>query len=295
MDLTDAVDDLLRDEQDQITQKIDEELAKVNLKHILKRTWEKLNNPIRINRQVQPVYLLVQSSGLQLYDFHFSEHILSLDLGVSGHLQTVYDSSSYVRDKVPYPPLTIDSTGTLENALYLPIEVEFQRLNQSLADRLQGQAFTAEGRTLKVDSVHVTSADSLLLIFLEVSGDVEVDVEMLGRPEFVPEKRVLTVEGFDYQVRHTDHSLLSLGDYLFHDDIIEALVQRMNVPIGSFIDTIPELIYRGVERGRSGDKLNLVAALDSVAVDQLYIGASDIALVIYARGGLRVEVEKIAD
>lgn len=293
IDLTESLDELIREQETVITSGIDKELSQVNIQTVLERTWRKLNNPIRVNRKVQPVYLLVEPTKLQLRDLSFREKVLALDLGVYGNLQTVYDSASNAREEAPYPPLQINDGNVPVNELYLPLVISYERINELLQERLFGLDFQVEGQSLVLDSVEVSSVDSLMLIVATVSGDVEMTVEMMGRPNYMAGSNMLTVKGFDFQVRETSTSLLDWGDYFFHEEVVSELMTKMNLPIGSYVDTIPSLIYRGIERGRSGDNINLSTRIDSIALDQLHIGYDDIALVIFAKGSVVLEVEKI--
>jgi hypothetical protein len=135
--------------------------------------------------------------------------------------------------------------------------------------------------------------DSFLLISASISGDITADIEVLGRPYFNPQTRELSVDGFDFVVNNTSESLIEAGDYFFHDEIIEEVLTKLNIPVGSFIDSIPDLIYSGVERGKSGENIDLNAELDSISFDQFKVRYEDMRMVLYATGKMGVQVEKL--
>ena len=94
-------------------------------------------------------------------------------------------------------------------------------------------------------------------------------------------------------VHPSSESIVQAGDYLFHDQIVKKVLSELKLPIGQVVDTLPNLIYRGIERGRSGDKINVQSKVDSLAIDQLIVGYDELRLVLFASGEAMVEVEKI--
>ncbi|GEM_PF-762865 len=293
IDLTEQVDELIREQESIITELIDQELSKVSLKKLLGKTWSKLSKPIAVNKHVLPVFITVEPSELHLRKWGFSASALSLELGVFGHLNTVFDTSNRIQEEPQFPPLTVGNDSAQRNAIYLPMRVSYDFLNKVMREHVYNTPFEVEGRAFTLDTVSIAGVDSLLLITAVISGDMALKVEVLGFPHYIPETRTLSVSDFNYQVLRTDQSLLDLGDYFFHDEIIEEAVTYLNVPIGSLVDSIPQLISQGVERGKSGQNINLNAQLDTISIDQLSIGPNDMGLVIYARGEAALEVEKI--
>lgn len=293
IDLTPFIDDLIRDESSRITQLIDDQLANLDLQKILKKTWSKLSNPVRINRQVQPVYLTIDARELRLHGFRFINDELSIDLSVVGTLNTVFDSAAHARGEVPFPPLVIAKSEETTTALYLPIVVDYDRVNAKLKEHIFGLKFTVEGQNLRLDSVNITSVDSFLLITADISGDVNAEIEVLGRPYFSAASRELTVSGFDFNVTNTSTSILRAGDYFFHDEIIDEILAKLKIPIGAYIDTIPELIYSGIERGKSGQNIDIETTLDSIDFHQFRVRYNDIAMVLFATGKVGLSVEKL--
>lgn len=293
IDLSKAIENLIRDEEQKITTLIDQELGKLDFRQILGRTWNKLTNPIRINRKLQPIYMMVEPSELKLISYDFLNNSLAVSLGVKGQLETVYDSVANIRENAPYPTLIQEGESEFDSQIYLPLIADYVLINNHLKNEVWGTEFTVEDQLIRIDSVAVTNVDSLLLITTKVSGDVPLEVEFLGRPKYIAYEKTLTVSDFDYQVLRSEFSLLHFGDYFFHEEIIDALKDRLNLKIGSLVDTIPHLIYRGVERGKSGDKINLHTAVDTISLHQLCINPNDISLVLFAKGEAMVEVEKI--
>jgi hypothetical protein len=293
IDLSNIVDDLIKDESGKITKLIDDQLSNLDLKKVLSKTWTKLSNPILVNRKIQPVYLLVNAREVILRDFSLSDHQLAIDLSVFGTISTVFDSASNVRSQLEYPPLVLGSDNEPQTKLYLPLRIDFNRINSLLEENVFGIEFTVEENNLRLDSIFLTSIDSFLLISARISGDVNAELEVLGRPQFSPSTRNLSVVGFDFQFKNISESLLEAGDYLFHDEIIEEVLTKLNIPIGSFIDSIPDLIYAGIERGKSGQNIDLNNEIDSLSFHQLLVRYDDIQLVLFATGNMGLRVEKL--
>lgn len=293
LNIAKAAEDMVLKDQQKITDLIDAELSQLNLQKILGRTWDKLSNPIRINKRVQTVYLKIDADSLHLIDHQFHQGILRINLRLKGQLSTLYDSTGTTIHGQQFPPLKLIDTIARPNALYVPLEVSYDRLNELMKQELFGLEFEVEDQHVRLDSAAISSVDSFLLIGAVVSGDIQAEVEILGKPAFDAASKMLHVSSFDFRVHPSSESIVQAGDYLFHDQIVEQVLERLRLPIGGVIDTLPNLIYQGIERGRSGDKINVSSEVDSLAIDQLIVGYNELRLVLFASGSAQVEVEKI--
>lgn len=297
VDVTNLIERQLEKKSPEFTDHIDRELGNIQLKEQLKRTWTRLNNPIRINRKLQPLYVLAHPSELLLHSYRLDPEAQSLVINLSAmaRLETVFDSAANVTEEPDYPPLRWVRERQ-ETELFLPLTIEYTRMNQLLDQSLVGKQFTVEGQHIHVDSLHVDNHDGeLLRITALFSGDWDAEMDVTGRPFFDETAKKVGVRGFDFEVKEESSSLFHATDYLFHDEINERVLSYLDIPVGHFIDSLPQVIYYAVERGRSGSNIDLRSKVEHIAIDQFVVGENALGLVLHARGAITVDIEHIPD
>lgn len=294
IDITKLVERRIEERAPKLCKRIDKQLEKVSVDKLLERTWTKLNNPIRLNRKVQPIYLLGEPEKAIFHDYHLSRSDLVIHLTLVAGLQTVFDSSANVDNDPSFPPLQIDTAQPEHTHMYLPVAIPYKQINALLAANLYGRQVEVQGQKVVIDSLLVSGQDSFILLDAKFSGDWEAKMQVLGRPYFDAERQVISVRGFEYNVDEGSSSLFHTTDYLFHDDIRDMVLERLYFPAGRLIDSLPQIIYSAIERGKSGSKINLHSEVDEAGIHQLLVEETGIGVVIEARGKLWLEIEDIA-
>ncbi|MDP4933232.1 MAG: DUF4403 family protein, partial [Salibacteraceae bacterium] len=107
------------------------------------------------------------------------------------------------------------------------------------------------------------------------------------------ETKTIFIKGFDFYIKDESSSIFQATDYLFHEEIKQEVLDRLAFDVGWLIDSLPILIYGAIEKGRSGDNLNLVTNISEASVSKVLIGANQLVILLHGNGEVKLEVERI--
>ncbi|MDP4662025.1 MAG: DUF4403 family protein [Salibacteraceae bacterium] len=276
-----------------LTEKIDAEINKISIEKLLYKTWSKLRSPIRVNKQLFKVYILGTPTSAIFHDYYFKNDNIYLDLTLNAVLETVFDSASFVPDDFEYPPLSIKTRQEKGFELHLGLPIEYQLIDSLSNKLLTNKPFEVEGEKLMMDSIHVSALDSFLVIYAKIKGDWDAEMEVYGRPSYNAETKTIFIKGFDFYIKDESSSIFQATDYLFHEEIKQEVLDRLAFDVGWLIDSLPILIYGAIEKGRSGDNLNLVTNISEASVSKVLIGANQLVILLHGNGEVKLEVERI--
>jgi len=276
-----------------ITEKLDDEINKVSIEKLLEKTWTKLRSPIRVNKKLVNIYLLGEPESIVFHEYHFENNNMMLDFTLIAVLNTIYDSASYVPMEFDYPPLSIAPKKEDGFDLHLAFPITY-RLIDSLANlMLTGKEFDVEGEKIYIDSIHVSARDSVLLIYAKMMGDWAAEMNAVGVPAFDAQTKMVFVNGFDFSFSEESSSLFHATDYLFHEEIQNEVLAKLRFNVGPLIDSLPEMLYGAIEKGKSGDNINLTTHIDSAVVSDVLIGQDKLVILLDGKGDASLEIEKL--
>jgi hypothetical protein len=292
-DITKIVANQIEKNTSALTEKIDAEINKISIEKLLYKTWSKLRSPIRVNKQLFKVYILGTTTSAIFHDYYFKNDNIYLDLTLNAVLETVFDSASFVPDNFEYPPLSIKTRQDKGFELNIGLPIAY-RLIDSLSNRLlTNKPFEVEGEKLLIDSIHVSALDSFLVIYAKIKGDWDAEMEVYGRPSYNSETKTIFIKGFDFFIKDETSSIFQATDYLFHEEIKQEVLNLLELNVGALIDSLPQLIYGAIEKGKSGDNINLTTKISSANVSEVIIGAHQLVVLLHGKGEAKLEVERI--
>lgn len=293
IDITKLVENQIAKNAGSLTIKIDKEISKVSLEKLLNKTWSKLRSPIRINKKLLNVYLLGTPSSAIFHDYYFKNDNIYLDLTLTTRLETVFDSLSNVPTNFNYPPLSFSVRQEKGFDLNIGFPLSY-RLIDSLSNAfLKQKTIIVEGEELIIDSLHVSARDSFLVINAIFSGDWSAEMEVYGRPSYNAAEQRVFIDGFEFFIKDESSSIFHATDYLFHEEIKQAILEKLEFDVGPLTDSLPQMIYGAIEKGKAGDKINLQTKIHSANVNNILIGAKQIVILIHGEGEAFLEVEKL--
>lgn len=292
-DITKIVANQIEKNTSALTEKIDAEINKISIEKLLYKTWSKLRSPIRVNKQLFKVYILGTPTSAIFHDYYFKNDNIYLDLTLNAVLETVFDSASFVPDDFEYPPLSIKTRQEKGFELHLGLPIAYKLIDSLSNKLLTNKPFEVEGEKLMIDSIHVSALDSFLVIYAKIKGDWDAEMEVYGRPSYNSATKTIFIKGFDFFIKDESSSIFQATDYLFHEEIKQEVLNRLEFNVGGLIDSLPQVIYGAIEKGRSGDNINLTTTIHSAAVSDVIISAQQLVVLLSGKGEAKLEVERI--
>jgi hypothetical protein len=293
IDITKLIESQIEKNSTSFTSKIDEEIGKLSVEKLLNKTWTKLRSPIRVNKKLLNVYLLGTPSQAIFHDYYFKDNNIYLDLTLFTLLETVFDSLSNVPTNFHYPPLTFAVRQQKGFELNIGFPLSYHLIDSLSNALLKHKTIEVEGEKLQIDSLHVSARDSFLVINAKLSGDWTAEMEVYGRPSYNQQTQTVFIDGFEFFIKQESSSIFQATDYLFHDEIKAEILDKLEFEVGPMVDSLPQMIYGAIEKGKSGDKINLETNIHSIEVDDFLIGAQQLVIILHGKGEANLEIEKI--
>jgi hypothetical protein len=249
---------------------------------VIEKLWNDIQKPIRINKKGAEVWLKPTAQDLQARVTQRGNFIV-LETELKAYVRTVLETQEMPATNTVLPPYKAKKTDTDSLTLYVLARLPFRTINSLLKKELDNHTFTAQGYSTTIKDVDVYGTEEGIAIRLQLRGDVDGRVYMRGVLAYDTVKAVFFVQKFNFDV-DSQNSLVNSADWLLHDNMLEIVNEKLTIHTQSWIDQLPGLIEKGVENGRSGDKINLqVAALD-VKPLQIIVTKNDVQVVLKATG-----------
>jgi hypothetical protein len=263
----------------------------IKIKPAIQKIWCTLNKPIRINKQEQNIWLLLQSNTLRAGPVNSHKDTITLRLKTKTLARVFPAGKIKPNDCQDLPPLKYAIVKDSITHLNLRAEVPFEVVNDYMERKFRGQRISGYSTTITIHSLNMYGGTEGPVLELETRGDVEGRLFLKGVPVFNNETRKLSIENMAFDL-HSENLLAQVANDLFHDQVIKELQQLLSIPLGELIDRIPQLIEEGIEKGDAGKKINTRVSRLNLKVIQQKTSRDKFEMIISTNCKLGIELEK---
>ena len=144
---------------------------------------------------------------------------------------------------------------------------------------------------VSIKSAEIYGTPQGIAVRVSVKGDLKADLYLRGTVGFDSLQKQVVIENFAFDV-NTEHSLVNAADWFVHDRILERIRPYLTLPVNKTFDAIPELIIKGIEKGKLGKKIDLRFSELDVNIYQYIITTDNIQLIVSAKGNADITLQK---
>ncbi len=292
VNLTEPVERLLRKREAEIVALIDAETRKLDLRKALAKTWESLQRPMIINRQHLFVWMSMRPEALNLRQIEITRNTLNLELGAHVRLTFLTDTTQQL-PRTPMPALSPLAEAPVGLALTAPILLPWAKLNDVLRTQLGGRKWVVADQRVRLESLQLSAEGHRIRLDARIAGDYQAELIFRGLPAFDTLSRRLRVQRFEYELAKSGNWLIQTSNEFFYEEIATFLANQLVLPLGDLIDSLPHMIYEGIEQGKSGDKLNVVAQPIRVSQVRIEPQADNLFVELKGQTELDIVIERI--
>jgi hypothetical protein len=292
INLRKPIEKVVDSKKQELAAKLDGELKKVvPLPQIIGDLWQKMQQPILINRKKIPVYLVYQPEDITAKILSTTKtNVLEVRVATRGMLSTSFSAvPDFVAIALPAKKDTESTSDSLH--LHLRARIPFAKINEVMGPEVVKKPLRYEGyeAIIKKAEVYATQ-NNRLAVAVDVRGDVHGSVYLTGNVAYDTAREQIRVTDFGFDV-HSEEMLVQSANWLLHDYVIDMFKDKLQVDVGPVWRQLPALISAGIEKGKSGQKINLL--IDSLAVrpGQFLVNQDEIQMVFEATGKARLELE----
>ncbi len=254
-----------------VSQMIDTEIGKFDLKKMLEGYWKMLQEPINIGPYGK---LLVAPKQLFLGNYSVIDKTLKLEIGLSAYpkVQTEVAATSVK----PLPDL-LTMVQTEHFSMNLQIQASYDSLSNILNQQMSGDTLVLKGKIFKIDSIKVLGADNNALhVQVKFSGNKKGLLYLTGTPNFDEQTQVITFPDMHFDL-DTKNALLKSGKWLFNDKITNLIRSNSRFDLKPELDKLKLKLKQELNKEipggikLSGDISRLEVNLVHPSKDKLYI------------------------
>lgn len=286
------IEKAIESNKDKIIQKIDQSAGEmVKIRQSIVKLWGDIQKPIRINKKVVPVWLKGDGQNMDGMLLRESKDTLMIEVGLYASLHTVFDSAAAVKKVKPLPsfkPKT-ESDGNLD--AYLHVTLPFVKLNEVVKMITDTMKINYGEHSVRIKSCEIYGTPEGIAIKVSVGGDLKADLYMRGTIGFDSLERKVIIDNFGFDI-NTEHSLVNAADWFAHERILERIRPYLSLPLDKTFDAIPQLIVKGIEKGKLGKKIDLHFSRLDINIYQHLITTDNIQLIVSAKGVADITLQK---
>lgn len=291
INLRKKVDEVLESKKSELTDLVDRELKKIlNTREIMEKLWFDIQKPIVINRQSTMVWLKPQAESLTASLVQDGKY-LGLDAELKTRIRTVLEGEELPADEKTLPSYKALTNKEDSLELYVLVTAPFKRINESLNEALAGKEIEKEGYKTTVKKVRAYGTDQGLAVAIELRGDVDGTVYVRGVPIYDSLQSALKINNFSFDI-DSQNALVQSADWLLHDDALQLIKEKLFVDIQPLVQMLPELIQGGLEKGKTGKKMELFITSLDVVPYTILITKQDVQVILKAKGKAVIGLQK---
>jgi hypothetical protein len=274
-----------------ITKKIDDSVDDlVKFSQSMNKLWSDIQKPIRINKKISRVWLNADAVEMTAHILHQSKDTLTIGVGLFTRMFTMLDSVPS-SNLIQLPKFKVrESDGNDINA-FLLVTLPFEQLNKILNQATDTIKFKFGNHEVRVKKCEIFGTPDGIAIETKLVGDLRGKIYFTGIPGYDSITQSLVINNFNYDI-HSEESIVHAANWMIHDEVIERIQPYLKIAIGKSIDSIPELIFKGIEKGRLGQKIEVNFTKFNINLEHHLVTEKNIQFLLHSTGNAKVQLKK---
>lgn len=230
-DMTGEVMDSIKASVAAFTHVFDSSVQALDFSNVLKLVSQKSSRKIAMSKYG---YLQVRPMSVRISPISINRDTLYMTAGVSGYGELTSDSTD-LPNITNFPGL--QTSAPREGiSIYANTHYDYSFLSKIITDTVKDKVFDMEGRTFVIKKIEIGASDQKKLeIRIDFTGNKKGTFILYGTPVLDLANQTISIPDIDYDIRTKD-VLLSVGEKLFRNKIINSLKQKAVVDIPALIE-----------------------------------------------------------
>jgi hypothetical protein len=278
--------------EDKLIPKLDETLSKLlKTRNTVAKIWHDIQKPIRINKKETEVWLKAYAEEMTATLTDSDPGAVTLDVELKAWLQLIVDGQSMPASNETLPDYRKKESNEDSIKIFVLARVPYKKVNNILNKELAGKKLSAQGYSTTLKKIKFYGTKEGLAVDLKVSGDVNGRIYAVGKLHYDTLSSILSTEDFHFDI-DSENVLVNSADWLLHDNAIGVIAEKLQLDVKPYEEILPQLIIQGIERGKTGDKIDLnINNLSIIPIQHIYTDR-DIQFIFKAIGRADIGLEK---
>jgi hypothetical protein len=214
-----------------------------------------------------------------------------LEVELEATIQTMLEGEDITPSNTTLPAYKPKTSAADSLKIFVLATLPFDKANAILKKELKGKTIAAQGYSATVKDISAYGTDDGLALKMQVKGDVAGNIYLRGTPYYDTTKAVFSVKDFRFDV-DSENALINTADWMLHDNALGFIQEKLTIDVQPLIDQLPELIENGIEKGKSGEKINVFVDRLDLIPQQLVITKENIQVILKGTGKASIGLER---
>ncbi len=253
------------------------------------KIWNDIQKEIIINKKDPKVYLSAKGESLAAKFLNDDTGLLTLLVQMKAYAETREgEPPLFVEQPLPAYSDQINDRDSVQ--IFVLAKMSFERANQLLKEELLNQKFTSGNSAVNINELNLYATENGLAMEMEVKGAINGRIFMVGEPAFDEETSTFWVQNFEYDIQ-TENILVKSADALFHDSFLKFISEKLVFKAGSLIDELPNMIITALDKGKTGEKIDLEIANMHAMPYAIVLDKNEIQVILETRAKMGLELK----
>lgn len=288
--ITSIIEKIVDRELPNVTQIIDAEVGKINLKPQVETAWKAVQSPFLINEAYQ-AWLKVTPLEIMMTPLSNKGRNVRVGLGIKASTETFIGNKPSDAVMAAIPGLKLVNQLEEKFEVGLIAQIPYSQARKLAMDQTGGKTYEfMEGKyKITVVDLDVYGQSDFLVVAATLTGSLNGKVFLKGKPLFDPKTNSLKMSELDYDL-DTKNKLAKTADWLAHGKFLKLMEPYFSISVASQLEEAKKMIQKNLAGNQFNKNINLNGQLDQLTPEKIYLTESGIQAVISAKGKIEVRV-----
>ena len=290
IDIKKPIEEQLFANQESLLSELDKVLREeLKTREEVSKIWNDIQKEIIINKEDPQVYLIAKGESLSAKFLDDNTGFLTLLVQMKAFAETREgEAPPFVEQPLPVYNDQITEKDSVQ--IFVLAKLSFDRANQLLKKELLDKKITFNNAALTINNLNLYATNNGLALEIEAKGAVNGHLFMVGKPAFDEETSTFWVEGLEYDIQ-TENVLVKSADALLHDNFLSYISEKLVFNAESLIDELPNMIIEALDKGKTGEKINLEIANMHAMPYAIVLDRDEIQVILETRARMGLELK----
>ena len=288
--ITTIIEKIIDRELPNVTQSVDIEVGKINLKPAVETAWKAVQEPFLINEAYQ-AWLKVTPQEVMMTPLGTKGRNVRISLGMKATTETFLGAKPTAAVMAVVPPLKLADRLEDKFEVGMITQIPYEQARKLAMEQTGGKTYEfKEGKyKITVTDIQLYGQGEDLVVATTLTGSLNGKVFLKGKPYFDQATSTIKMKDLDYDL-DTKNKLAKTADWLAHGRFLKMMEPHFSISIASQLEEGKKMIQQNLAGNKINKSINLNGQLTNLSPDGIYITNAGIQTVITAKGKIEVLV-----
>ena len=283
---------ILRNSYKTIEIAIDNQVSQeLNLKNLVNDAWEALQHPVLISEDYQ-AWLQVRPLNLGMTPLQVQDSFVIATLVAETYADVAVGGFGLSYAPEPLPPFAFRTEANKDFNLYLKTIIPYTEAEKLAKEQMVGETFEQGKRKVTIEDIQLYAQNDKLIIDTKLSGSYNGDIFLTGVPVYDPNKKILELADFDYELK-TQNFLHKSLSFLFKKGFKKRLSNALEFPMEDYLTEIQDSVQSQLANYEIQPGIYLRGEVEKIEVSSTSLNRTGIVVSVDSKGVLELIVDHL--